>query len=148
HQPVAEPNDGVWQHAVDPQTLTEVPHEIDESLTNPLRPRATSPPDSPLAPPPVVAQPSAEIRPIPSPPSDQGPNWFKRLVQGSSAQQPPAAERLAAEGFGRVTRTDALMFLSPSTDDRKAMVDRVMTSPDLEAPAWLKLLLADRAPEV
>ena len=73
---------------------------------------------------------------------------FKLLSKGAAPQQQAAAQALAQRGYGDVSPLDARMMVSPSTNDRVALIDRVLTSPHLEAEKWLWQLAHDSAGEV
>jgi hypothetical protein len=137
-----------WQRALPLGTLPPNVSMVDSATAEPKRNASPSIPAmevSRSSPPAMRAELTEIAQPIPE---REGPDWFDRLAHGNSAEQQQAAKQLADQGFGQVRREEALLLLSASIEDRKGLVDRVMISPRLEAPMWLKLLLRDRAPEV
>ncbi len=146
----ARHEDSDWQRVAplgklgDSLSLGDTPTPLSETATAQVPAHEVS-----LSRPPQL--PSQEIDAANQLPAQQGVEtleWFERLARGNVADQARAQERLFAAGYGQVRRDEALMMLSASTDDRKALVNRVLTSPRLEASAWFELLLADAAPEV
>jgi len=113
-----------------------------------------------LAPPPTsldANQAEVEIKAATSVASREEAILFRMLATGDSSgssdssaaeQQTYAAEQLLVRGFGHVTPRDARMAISPSTNDRMAMVDLVLTSSRLESRKWLWRLAHDASGEV
>ena len=113
-----------------------------------------------LAPPPTslaTDRTAVDVRAAPSVSSREETILFRMLARadGSAGESSPpaeqqtyAAEQLLLRGFGHVTPRDARMAISASPNDRRALVDLVLTSSRLESRKWLWRLAHDASGEV
>jgi hypothetical protein len=117
-----------------------------------------------LPPTPIDVEPR-NIDPAPSSPPDERPpqhleamesplaevdsrTLLQRWLSADAANKAALEMHLAKRGFGRLSEPFVRQFSSSRTEDRLEFVDKVVTTPRVDARPWLMLLAEDRDADV
>jgi hypothetical protein len=139
-QPEEEPFDASWRADwSNPVFRTLPPTPIDVEPRN-IDPAPSSPPDE---------RPPQHLEAMESPLAEvDSRTLLQRWLSADAANKAALEMHLAKRGFGRLSEPFVRQFSSSRTEDRLEFVDKVVTTPRVDARPWLMLLAEDRDADV